>query len=267
MNDPKQRFSSRVEDYIRCRPGYPREVLETLERECGLRPGARVADIGSGTGILTRLFLDAGYAVVGVEPNREMREAGERLLAGYPGFTSREGSAEETGLPDASVDLITAAQAFHWFDIAAARLEFTRILRRGGWVALMWNELLTDATPFLRAYEDLLHVAGTDYRRVNHTNVGEEQIAAFFAPAECRKRSFPNRQIFDYAGLEGRLRSSSYTPQPGDPGFAGMIARLKEIFAAHQENGQVAFEYVTGLYFGQLLRSVPFSLLALCALW
>ena len=151
MSDSTRRFSSRVDNYVKYRPSYPPEVVELLAAECGLTPGALVADIGAGTGLLAELFLQNGYRVLGVEPNREMRQAGERLLGDYPHFTSIDGTAEVTTLADKSVDIITAGQAFHWFDREKARAEFARILRPGGWVALVWNERRVDATPFLAA--------------------------------------------------------------------------------------------------------------------
>src|SRR5712691_7831802 len=138
--DAKQRFSNRVADYVRYRPGYPPAVLDLLRTDCGLRPDHVVADIGSGTGILSKLFLENGNRVFGVEPNAEMRQAGEEYLASYDGFSSIEGSAESTTLADSSVDFITAAQAFHWFDPQAARREFARILKPGGWVVILWND-------------------------------------------------------------------------------------------------------------------------------
>ncbi len=127
--DAKTRFSSRVENYVRYRPAYPGGVLQCLERECGLTPAWRVADIGSGTGISSKLFLDYGCTVFAVEPNPDMRRAAERLLGSVPGFHSEDGSAEATGIPAGSVDLAIAAQAFHWFDPAGAREEFQRIVR------------------------------------------------------------------------------------------------------------------------------------------
>ncbi len=251
------RFSDRVENYVRYRPGYPLDVLETLKSECGLTPARVVADIASGTGIWTRMLLENGNRVFGVEPNAEMREAGEHLLGGFPNFTSIAGTAEATTLPDHSVDFVTAAQAAHWFNRDLARREFARILKRGGWLVLLWNERRTESTPFLRAYEQLLLTYGTDYREVRHENT-TSAVHEFFDPAHFQERVFAMRQDFDYAGLEGRLLSSSYTPGPDHPSHAPMLRELRrifdahQVFDAHQAGGRVAFEYNTRLYFGQL---------------
>ena len=251
MSDPTQRFSSRVEDYIRYRPSYPAAVIDLLREECGLAPEWTVADIGAGPGNLTRLFLDNGNRVYGVEPNREMREAGERLLRGYPGFTCVDGTAEATTLPDASVQLVAAGQAFHWFDRGTARREFSRILTSPGWVVLVWNERRIDSTPFLAAYEALLLQYGTDYAEVRHRDAADDEaLADFFGLGGYRTATFPNVQRFDLEGLRGRLLSSSYTPEAGQPGHAPMLEELRRIFEAHQDSGAVAFEYDTGVYYG-----------------
>jgi len=253
MKDSTLRFSSRVENYIKYRPGYPTGVIETLARECGLTNESVVADIGSGTGILTELFLKNGNRVFGVEPNREMREAGERLLKKYPDFTSVDGAAEATTLADRSVDFITAGQAFHWFDRERARKEFARILRPTGWVALIWNERLTDTSPFLRAYGELLQKFGTDYAAVDHRNVDTETITAFFAPQSFTLEKFENRQVFDFDGVKGRLLSSSYVPESGHPNYLPMLDALRAIFDKYQANHQVDVDYVTLMYVGHLV--------------
>lgn len=245
------RFSDRVENYVRYRPGYPEEALRVLEDECGLKPEHGIADIASGTGIWTRMLLENGNAVVGVEPNAEMRQAGERLLAGFPRFASVAGTAEATTLADASVDFVTAAQAAHWFDRERARREFVRILKPGGWLALLWNERLTDSTPFLQDYEQLLLAYGTDYQDVRHERT-TAVVNEFFDPAPSQERVFAMRQEFDYAGVEGRLLSSSYVPGPGHPKHAAMLAELRRIFEAHNTAGRVAFEYKTRVYFGRV---------------
>ncbi len=249
--DPTQRFSSRVEPYVKYRPGYPPEVLQALETECGLRPSSVIADVASGTGLFTRLLLENGNEVYAIEPNSDMRVAGEQFLSGYSRFHSVDGRAEATTLPDQSMDFVTAAQAAHWFDRDRARREFLRILKPGGWTVLVWNERCTDSTPFLRAYEDLLLHYGTDYREVRHERT-TSTLDAFFDPAPFQSRVFEYRQEFDYEGLEGRLLSSSYTPQAGEPKHQPMIRELRRIFDTYNKTGRVAFEYKTRVYFGRL---------------
>jgi SAM-dependent methyltransferase len=245
------RFSDRVENYVRYRPGYPPEVLQALQAECGLLPSHVVADIASGTGIWTRRLLENSNPVFGVEPNAEMRLAGERLLAAFPNFTSIAGTAEATTLSDQSVDFVTAAQAAHWFDRKESRSEFVRILKLGGWLALLWNERVTDSTKFLRDYEQLLLTYGTDYQDIRHEHTTDE-VNEFFDPAPFQERVFEMRQEFDYAGIEGRLLSSSYAPGPEHPQHAPMLRELRRIFDACAVNGRAAFDYKTRLYFGRL---------------
>jgi SAM-dependent methyltransferase len=245
------RFSDRVENYVRYRPGYPPEVLRVLEKDCGLTPAHAVADIASGTGIWTRMLLENGNRAFGVEPNTEMRQAGERVLAGFPKFTSVAGTAEATTLADQSVDFVTAAQAAHWFDREHSRREFLRILKSGGWLMLLWNERLTDSTPFLREYEELLLKYGADYADVRHEGTTDE-IHQFFDPVPFQERIFAVRQEFDYTGIEGRLLSSSYAPGPDHPNYAPMLHELRRIFDAHAVAGRAAFDYKTRVYFGRL---------------
>jgi SAM-dependent methyltransferase len=250
--DAKNRFSSRVADYLCYRPHYPAGVLDLLRAQCHLSSSHAIADIGSGTGFLAELFLKNGNAVFGVEPNQEMRQVGEEYLAAYPRFTSIQGSAEATALPESSVDFVTAGQAFHWFDPHATRSEFTRILRPNGWVAIVWHDRSTDTTGFAQAYENLLIRFGTDYARVKDSYPRIEGIRAFFRHDNFLTRELPNRQIFDRDGLMGRLRSSSFVPPEGHPEFAPMMAALDKLFAAHQQDGHVRMEFSTVTYLGQL---------------
>ena len=250
--DAKQRFSNRVADYVRYRPGYPAETLSLLQKWCGLRPEHAVGDIGSGTGLLSKLFLDFGNHVFGVEPNVEMRAAGEEFLRDYPEFTSVAGSAEATTLPSDSVDFITAGQAFHWFQLKPAREEFRRILRIGGQAVILWNERLIDETAFLRDYEVLLRRFGTDYSKVNESYPRAEQMLEFYSPNEFTSHALPNFQEFDFEGLSGRLRSSSYVPASGHPQFEPMMRELRRIFDAHQQGGVIRMEYRTRVYAGKL---------------
>lgn len=247
---PEERFSDRVENYVRYRPGYPPEVRALLVDQAGLGPGAVVADVGSGTGISTEILLGAGAAVYAVEPNTEMREAAERLLDGRPGFHSVRGTAQTTTLAAESVDLIVAAQAFHWFNTPETRAEFSRILKPGGKIALIWNERKLEATPFLRDYEALLLRFATDYGAIRHENVNEAALRRFFT-GPYATHLFPNRQIFDFAGLKGRLLSSSYTPGPGKADHEPMLEALRRIFDLHQHDGAVVFDYDTRVYLGR----------------
>jgi len=250
MLDPTKRFSNRVENYVRYRPGYPSEIIALLRDECGLTPGSVVADIGSGTGKLAELFLKAGCRVFGVEPNKEMREAGERM--DFPNFTSVNASAEETTLRARSVDFITAGQAFHWFDLERSRAEFSRILKPDGWVVIVWNDRHDDTTPFLIAYEELLHKFGTDYAQAHHRRADKPEVIHAFFGNEPRFKCFSYAQRFDFEGIKGRLLSSSYAPVAGQPGHDEMIAELKRMFEQYKKNGMVAFEYDTHLYYGRL---------------
>jgi SAM-dependent methyltransferase len=250
--DAKQRFSNRAADYARYRPGYPSEILPLLGKRCQLRRHHLVADIGSGTGLTAKLFLDHGNHVIGVEPNAEMRRAAEEFLESYRGFTSVAASAEATTLPTGSVDFVVAGQAFHWFDPWPTRVEFRRILKSQGLVIVLWNERLLEETAFLREYEVLLGRYGTDYRRVNESYPRARQMLEFFKPNEFTSDSLPNFQEFDFAGLSGRLRSSSYAPTSDQPQFAPMMEELERIFKAHQKHGKVRLEYRTHVFSGKL---------------
>jgi SAM-dependent methyltransferase len=248
-----QRFSSRVDTYVRFRPSYPREIIEILERDCGLTRDSVIADIASGTGIFTRLLLEHGNRVFGIEPNAQMRAAGEEFLAKYPKFASISGTAEATTLPDKSVDLTTCAQAAHWFVREKAMPEFQRILRPGGYLVLIWNDRKMAGSRFSEEYERLVETYGTDYsevQRLGRVIDGNE----FFKEFRCEKRTLANYQDLDYAAVEGRLLSSSYAPERGEPSCAPMLAGLRRIFDECQENGLVRMEYDTNLYFGRLSR-------------
>lgn len=248
---PTARFSGRVENYVRYRPGYPAEVLELLHAECGLRPNHVVADIASGTGIFTRLLLENGNSVFAVEPNGEMREMGRHQLDAFDRLASVAGTAEETTLRSASVDFVTSAQAAHWFDLPLARAEFVRILRPEGWCVLIWNERRTASTPFLQDYENVLLTYGTDYKDVRHERT-TAMIHEFFAPTPYQERVFTLCQRFDYEGLAGRLLSSSYAPLEGHPSHTPMMQELLKLFRAHAKGGNVEFEYDTRVYYAQL---------------
>jgi SAM-dependent methyltransferase len=252
--DATARFANRVGDYVKTRPGYPPAVIALLRERCGLRSTSIVADIGAGTGIFTRLLLDAGAGVVyAIEPNAPMHDALIEALGRDVRLRTHAGTAEHTGLSRASVDLIVAAQAFHWFDREKTRTEFVRILRPHGRVALVWNTRREDTNPFLVAYEQLLRRWSTDYGHVNHRNVSLDTIAPFFAPGGMERHAFPSHQEFDFDGVRGRLLSSSYAPAEGHPNHEPMLAELRQIFDATHENGRVRFEYETEVYLGRFV--------------
>jgi SAM-dependent methyltransferase len=250
--DAKQRFSNRVADYIRYRPSYPPALLDLLAKDCGLHPHHVIADVGSGTGLLSKLFLENGNHVYGVEPNAEMRAGGQEFLREYPKFTSINGSAEETTMAPASVDFITAGQAFHWFNVGKAANEFRRILRPDGWVVVLWQDRRVEETPFAREYEQLLQRFGIDYKKVKNAYPEAEKIRHFFDAGTFRSRDLPNQQILDWEGLQGRLRSSSYAPTESHANYAPMMAELRKMFDTHQLNGNVCMEYFARIYFGKL---------------
>lgn len=248
--DPTRRFTDRAENYARYRPGYPAAVIDCLRRECGLSAHSIVADIGSGTGILTEMFLLNGNRVMAVEPNEAMRREAEQALARYSGFTSVDGRAEATTLGDHSVDLVTAGQAFHWFDAAASRVEFARILRPGGFVALVWNARAFHGDPFMAEYERLLGEFGMGYHVVTHRSHAGD-LDTMFANG-CELRSFTQARPMDYETFWGGFLSASYAPVPGDPRYEPVREALKALFDAHQRGGRVTFVYDTNLYWGRL---------------
>ena len=250
--NPTGRFSDRVESYVRYRPHYPGQILNTLTDECGFTADSIVADIGSGTGILAKLFLENGNTVYGVEPNDEMRQAGEQFLQNFSNFKSVKGKAENTILPVNSVNFVTAGQAFHWFDRQKCKVEFKRILAESGWLVLIWNDRLLHANSFLKDYESLLHTHGTDYDKVQHRSINNQLVQPVFGSNRFSLSTFKNSQTLDYEGLQGRLLSSSYVPNRDQPGHGPMINALRRVFDEHQINGEVRFEYETKMFYGQL---------------
>lgn len=249
IGNPTERFTGRVESYRKYRPGYPAEIVDLLRSECGLNGDARIVDVAAGTGLLTEIFLAAGFAVTAVEPNEEMRAACATLQEGaggagdrqrtYPRLTVVAGTAEATGLADASADLITVAQAMHWFDLEKTKAEFARVLRPGGCCAVIYNNRRLTGDAFHDGYEALLREFGTDYTAVKQQHVGRKRLAAFFAPETMECATFENAQSFNYEGLEGRILSSSYSPQPGHPRFDEMREAAQRLFAETQQDGAV----------------------------
>lgn len=247
-----ERFSDRVADYVRYRPDYPPALPAWLHGELGVTSGWRVADIGAGTGISAKLFLDAGHSVIAVEPNAAMREAAVAWLGGNPRFRAVDGRADASGLPDADIDLVTVAQAFHWFDPEAARKEFRRILRPRGLAAIWWNSRRLTGTKFLEGYEALLQRYGTDYTQVAERYADDASMRAWFGDGLRGAARFDHSQRLDFDGLRGRLLSSSYAPKSGNPGHEPMLHALRELFDATAVNGFVSMDYDTRVFAGEL---------------
>lgn len=252
MIEVTNRFADRVDNYIKYRPHYPQELFDFLLAENIIGKNSIVADIGSGTGISSLPFLKLGLTVYGVEPNKEMREAAEKLLKEEKHFKSVNASSENTGLEDSSVDVIVAGQAFHWFDREKTKKEFKRILKPGGYVVLMWNDRRTDTTDFLRSYEDFLQLCGTDYKAVNHKNTQEKEIFEEFFGGNFKEKWFYNYQDVNFEGLKGRVLSSSYMPNEGHQDYEHMMYCLKKVFVRYQQNGTVRLDYDTKIYYSHL---------------
>lgn len=247
--NPTGRFSNRAEAYALSRPDYPVSVLGLLQERAGMKPGSTIADLGSGTGILTELLLKAGNRVYGVEPNAAMRKIAEEKLVGHQGFISVEGRGEASGLEDNSVDLITVAQAFHWFDLAECRREFKRILKQNGSVVLLWNFRKEDE-PFVRDYEGMLFEFSLDYSAVRESYPTREKLRPFYGSDDFYFTKIPNPQVCDLERLRQLLISSSYLPAPGHPRHEPMMGRLEEVFERHAQNGAVTLMYETCVYMG-----------------
>ena len=250
IRKPTERFSDRVDDYVKYRPGYPPAVLDCLRVHCGLVATAVIADIGSGTGKLTQLLLGNGNRVYAVEPNDPMRLAAEILFAQNPHFISSKGTAEQTTLSDHSIDLITVGQAFHWFDAAKTRIEFQRILKPEAFVALIWNTRKVDGTPFMQAFENVLRSYSPDYKIVHHSH-NDHKINELFTTG-CQTCTLSNQQDFDFAGLKGRALSSSYAPAPDNPQHIPFVKALQTLFNEFEQNGRIYFDYATQVFYGRL---------------
>ncbi len=251
LTDSRERFSARVDDYVRYRPDYPDAAITTLLET--VPANAIAADIGSGTGIFTRRLLSRGVEVYAVEPNAAMRAAAEASLGATPGFHSIAGQAEDTGLADASVDLVTAAQAFHWFHNERARAEFRRILRADGRLALIWNKR-DQRDAFQQAYHALLQQYAPEYEQVNHMNLDDEALAAFYRDEALRIHGFDNLQRLDLEGLVGRLKSASYCPPQGSDRYQMLVEGIERLLGRYGRDGGIDFVYQTRLYLGRLAR-------------
>ena len=250
--EPKKRFSSRADNYNKFRPSYPEIIISFLESEKVLYKDSIIADIGSGTGILSELFLKNANIVFGIEPNIDMRNAAELVLKNYQNFHSIDGSAEGTNVEENSINIITVGQAFHWFDQIKARKEFRRILKPEGFVVIIWNNRKRSGSPFLEAYEDLLLTYGIDYSKISDIQIDFEKFYGIGKNSEGYLREvFGNYQLLNYSGLKGRLLSASYAPLDDHPNYNNMITELEKLFNENNQNGLVRFDYEIEVYYGR----------------
>jgi hypothetical protein len=246
--NPTERFSDRVENYAKFRPNYPDTLIRFVQERLP-QPGM-IADIGSGTGILSDQLLGAGYIVFGVEPNEPMRLEADRRLGNRPRFHSVTGTAEATTLDPGSVDAVTCAQSFHWFDRTRSRVEFARILREPKLVLLIWNERISE--DLMEEYDRILQESVPEYNRVGRRQITDADIADFFAPAPVERFYFPNAQRLDHDGFLGRVLSSSYIPNVGQPGHEAVMNEMEAFFDRHARSGSIDFPYQTRVYLAQL---------------
>jgi SAM-dependent methyltransferase len=253
--DNTKRFSDRVDNYKKYRPDYPAEVVDVLKSRCDLNKSSVIADVGSGTGIFSALLLPHVGSVYAVEPNAEMRKIAEETLSSYTGFVSKAASAEATGLATHSVDMVTAATAFHWFDKQKVKKEFYRILKNDKWVALIWNEKNTGSTGFMAGYDALFKQYAPQYAEREHKNLEALLIEDWYGQGHAELITFRNHQIFNWERLQGRSLSSSYAPQKGHPNHEAMMAGLKQLYEHHAQDDAIIFEYITKLYIGTMKES------------
>lgn len=250
--DPTQRFSNRVENYVKYRPTYPKELLPWMAQKCGFQSAWRVADIGSGTGILSKMLLMNGNPVYGVEPNKEMREAAERLIGITPYFRSVNGTAEATTLADQSVELVCAAQAYHWFEPIRTRLEFRRILRQSGYALLVWNCRNSDASPFMHRYEQTLLELIPQYRSQKNADQGSDSGARGLFSSDPMIQTFSHSVSHNWQSLSGLALSASYVPLMGHKGHHALMEGLKNLYDKHQKGDSVQMVYQTRAYLGKI---------------
>jgi ubiquinone/menaquinone biosynthesis C-methylase UbiE len=247
----KNRFSDRVANYVKYRPGYPDDLIDFIVQQTNLSGDKIIADIGSGTGISAKLFLEKNYTLYGVEPNEPMRQAAEEYLRPFPKFQSINGSAENTNLPGNCIDLIICAQAFHWFNNRETKNEFIRIAKENASLTLIWNDRKANE-PFQQAYEKVIQDFSIDYNEVTHRNISEEQVRSFFHPHPVAIKTFYYAQQFDWEGFLGRVVSSSYMPDEKHPNYPQMKEALADIYHTFNKDGFVTFAYDTKLYFGKI---------------
>ena len=270
-SDNRERFSGKAGLYSAGRPSYAEGFLQELRSLYGFGGDTVVADIGSGTGKLTKQLLQLGCRVFGVEPNEDMRRAAEADLAGYPGFGSIKGDASHTTLPDRSVDAVTVAQAFHWFPVDEFRQECLRICRPGGRIFLIWNQR-DMSSPLVQDLHRLYTRYGKDFTGFNQgLTEDDERIRRFFRadepsgdrnpcydrkeypnPLTYDREEYPNPLTYDREGFRIRCLSSSHSPKSGEGNYEAYMREVDRIFDEYAEDGRLHMPNRTTVYSGEI---------------
>jgi ubiquinone/menaquinone biosynthesis C-methylase UbiE len=245
-------FSKTTDFYDKARPSYPEELFNFLENKFKINSTHVIADIGSGTGIFTRLWLDRSYHVISVEPNNDMRKIVEESLNHYPYFKSIAASAEATNLETNSIDIITAATAFHWFNLELARSEFKRILKPGGLCILIWN-IRDNTFPIMQDYESMMRLYVKDYNKVvaNHYLYYNE-IIDLFNPNRIEISEFSNSQTLNLNAFKERILSTSYSPKLGEANYKKLLLAAENLFNKYQSSKVIKLHYKCICYVGNL---------------
>ena len=237
-------FTEKVADYIASRPDYPSALYAALRDCCTPSDGVTVADVGAGTGLLTQGLLRNGYRVVAVEPNADMRAASDRLLRENEGYRSIAGCAESMPLAPASVQLITAAQAFHWFEVDRARAEFLRVLTENGLVVLIWNDRVP-GDPLHAALDEVFDEFGGAKRAALVVHEGRADVPRFFGSTRARELSWSHAHRLDENGLRSLVFSRSYIPGRSTHAGRAVADRVDKIFRRFVTNETVEVRYRT----------------------
>ena len=242
-------FSGRAEVYTQGRPSYPKELVDELYTKYGFSCNSVIADIGSGTGKLSKQLLDKGSTVYAVEPNNDMRSIAEKELSEYSKFLSVSGNAENTLLPDHSVDFITVAQAFHWFDIKKFRLECDRIKKDNSRVILIWNSRDMTSDFNKESYEIYSKYCPRFKGFHGGMKVNDIRFSEFFN-GRYEHITFDNPLMFTKELFVSRSLSGSYSLQKGDEYFNDYIASLEKLFDKYAVHGLVKMNNKTDAYIG-----------------
>lgn len=249
---PTDKFSGKADVYSKSRPSYPNEYIDYLFSANSLNETSKVADIGSGTGILSRQLLKRGLNVITVEPNDDMRRKAEQDLNEFEHFISIKASAEETTLPDKNLDLVIAAQAFHWFDQEKFKCECKRILKKDAKVALVWNSRDSSNPLIIENAEIFKKYCPSFYGFSGGIGEDEEIFTRFYREGKYEYKRFPNDITLDFNGFLGRNLSASYSLKPEDKDYQLFMEAITDLFEKYNNGGKIVMPNYTRSYLGHV---------------